>query len=91
MGRVHGGFIAMLIDSAVAAALGPTLQEGQGMTTVDLKVNYVRPAFDQDLLAVARLRHRGRTTALADCSVMDAETQKEVAFGVALYMILSRQ
>ncbi|MDI3328339.1 MAG: PaaI family thioesterase [Alicyclobacillaceae bacterium] len=90
MGRVHGGFIAMLIDSAVAAALWPTLEKGQGMTTADLKVNYIRPALDRDLLAIAHLRHRGRTTALADCSVIDAVTQKEVAFGVALYMILSQ-
>ncbi|ADG06434.1 thioesterase superfamily protein [Kyrpidia tusciae DSM 2912] len=88
MGRVHGGFIAMLIDSAVAAALWPTVEDGQAITTVDLKVNYVRPAVDQDLLAIAHVRHRGRTTGLADCSVVDAATRKEIAFGVALYMIV---
>jgi len=89
MGRVHGGFIAMLIDSAVAAALVPTLEPGQGITTVDLKVNYIRPALIHDLVARAYVRHRGRTTALADCSVLDAVSRKEIAFGVVLYMIVS--
>jgi acyl-CoA thioesterase len=88
-GRVHGGFLATLIDSAVASALYPLLNEGESMTTADLKVNYLRPAVANDLLAVAKIRHRGRTTALGESTIWDQGTGKEVAFGIALYMILS--
>lgn len=86
--RVHGGFLAMLVDSAIAAALLPTLEENEDLVTIDLKMNYIRSVRNTDVLALAKLKHRGRTTSLIECTLYDAQSGKEVAYGIALYMIL---
>ena len=43
IGVVHGGFAATLLDSALGCAVHTTLKPGFAYTTVELKVNYVRP------------------------------------------------
>ena len=47
LGTVHGGWIATLLDSAVACAVHSTLPPGKTYTTLELKVNYVRALTDQ--------------------------------------------
>lgn len=42
LGTVHGGYAATLLDSALGCAVHTTMKRGQGYTTVELKVNYVR-------------------------------------------------
>ena len=46
IGVVHGGFAATLLDSALGCAVHTTLKPGFAYTTVELKVNYVRPLVD---------------------------------------------
>jgi uncharacterized protein (TIGR00369 family) len=43
LGTVHGGYIATLLDSAMACAVQSTLRAGQGYTSVEIKVNFDRP------------------------------------------------
>jgi uncharacterized protein (TIGR00369 family) len=45
MGVVHGGWIATLLDTAMACAIQSTLSAGQTYTTLELKTNFVRPVF----------------------------------------------
>ena len=47
MGTVHGGWIATLLDSALACAIHTLLPVGKGYTTVELKVNYVKALTDK--------------------------------------------
>jgi len=47
IGSVHGGYIATLLDSAVGCAVHTRLQKGFGYTTLELKVNYIRPLTDK--------------------------------------------
>jgi uncharacterized protein (TIGR00369 family) len=42
IGTVHGGYITALLDSAMGCAVHTTLAAGNGYTTVELKVNFVR-------------------------------------------------
>ncbi len=42
MGTVHGGWTGTILDSAMACAVHSTLVAGQGYTTVEMKVNFVR-------------------------------------------------
>jgi uncharacterized protein (TIGR00369 family) len=42
LGTIHGGWIATLLDSAVACAVHTTLPAGKGYTTAELKISYVR-------------------------------------------------
>jgi uncharacterized protein (TIGR00369 family) len=47
MGSVHGGWIATLLDSALACAIHTMLPAGKSYTTVELKVNYVKALTDR--------------------------------------------
>ena len=46
IGSVHGGFAATLLDSAMSCAVHSHLKKGVGYTTVEFKVNFVRPITD---------------------------------------------
>lgn len=43
IGTVHGGLVCTLLDSAVGCAVQTTLPQGQGYTSLEIKVNYLRP------------------------------------------------
>jgi uncharacterized protein (TIGR00369 family) len=46
MGTVHGGWIATLLDTAMACAIQSMLPAGQSYTTLELKTNFIRPVFE---------------------------------------------
>jgi uncharacterized protein (TIGR00369 family) len=79
---IHGGVIAALIDIAGDFALITTY--GRGLPTVDLRVDYLRPARKEDLVATATVVKNGRTLGISDITVHNAEG-KSVAIGRALY------
>ena len=74
IGTVHGGWIATLLDSAVGCAVHTTLSPGQGYTTLELKVNYLRAVTDRTgpLRAEGRVLHVSRQIGLADGRLYDA-------------------
>jgi uncharacterized protein (TIGR00369 family) len=47
LGTVHGGWIATLLDSAVACAIHTLLPVGKTYTTLELKINYVKGLTDK--------------------------------------------
>jgi len=71
-GTVHGGILCDLADLAMGMAFLTTLGEGEGLATVELKINYLRPVRDGKLTAEAKVLHRGRSTGLVECDVWDA-------------------
>lgn len=73
IGTVHGGFAATLLDSALGCAIFSTLAKGEGWTTLELKLNMVRPITKDTgtVLTEGRVIHRGRTVATADGTVKD--------------------
>lgn len=89
LARVEGGFVAMLADSAIAAAVQTTLPAATAYATVDLKVTFHRPAFPdgRDLVARADVTHRGASLATAVTVVRNADG-KAVASAVGSVMIL---
>ncbi|MGF6690673.1 acyl-coenzyme A thioesterase PaaI-like protein [Metapseudomonas resinovorans] len=42
IGSVHGGYAATLLDSAMGCAIHANLERGQGYTTTDLRISYIR-------------------------------------------------
>jgi uncharacterized protein (TIGR00369 family) len=68
LGTVHGGWFATLLDSAVGCAVHSTLPAGKGFTTLELKVNIVRPLHDGVPLvrAEGKVIHAGRQVATAE-------------------------
>lgn len=73
MDFIHGGVIAALIDMAAHAAVA--VQTGRMAPTVDLRIDYLRPAPGADLIATARVLKLGRAIARADVEVGGAGTQ----------------
>jgi len=86
MGTLHGGVTATLVDAAVGIALIGQLG-GQLVTTVELKVNYLRPASHGKVHARARLLKVGKTLGFGTAEVHDPHGRL-VASGSATYMIL---
>ncbi|WP_305956014.1 PaaI family thioesterase [Pseudomonas sp. 2FG] len=68
LGTVHGGWFATLLDSAVGCAVHSTLPAGKGYTTLELKVNMVRPLNDRVPMvrAEGKVIHAGRKVATAE-------------------------
>ena len=68
LGTVHGGWFATLLDSAVACAVHSALPAGRLYTTVELKINIVRPLSDKVpfVRAESHIIHGGNRMATAD-------------------------
>jgi uncharacterized protein (TIGR00369 family) len=73
IGSVHGGFAATLLDSALGCAIFTTLKRGDAWTTLELKLNYVRPMSKDTgpVRAEGRVIHRGRTVATSEGDLKD--------------------
>ncbi len=68
---IHGGAIAALADFAACAAVW-TMPETRSTATISITVNYTAPAVHTDLVAQARVRHRGRRIASLAVDIRDA-------------------
>ena len=71
-GYVHGGVFASVIDTATYWSAFCELEEGVGITTVDLKVNYLAPVQTGKLTAEGRCIRMGKTLGLAEAAMKDA-------------------
>ena len=81
-GQFHGGVIASLIDIAGDFALIAVL--GHGVPTINIRVDYLRPALTGDLTARARVRKTGRTVGVVDIDVEDTQSRL-IALGRGCY------
>jgi acyl-CoA thioesterase len=70
-GVVHGGAIASLIDTATAFAILTLLGPEERVTTVDLSISYLRPGFEGQLTATARVLRQGRRLLATSAEVTD--------------------
>ncbi|QNE37538.1 PaaI family thioesterase [Leifsonia shinshuensis] len=73
IGTVHGGLVCTLLDSAIGCAVQSTLAQGQGYTSIEIKVNYLRPVFagSGPLTCSATVTKPGNRVAFADGVVTD--------------------
>ena len=71
MGTLHGGILCDLVDGAMGMAFFSTLEPGESFTTLELKINFLRPFWTGRLVARGRVVSRGRTVGMAECDVVD--------------------
>ena len=73
IGTVHAGFTATLLDSALGCAIFSTLAKGDTWTTLEFKLNLVRPLTKDTgpVRAEGRILHRGRTVATSEGDLKD--------------------
>jgi uncharacterized protein (TIGR00369 family) len=75
MGTLHGGVLCDIADAAMGMAYASTLEEGQTFTTLELKINFLKPVWNARLQAVAKVVKGGRTIGLVECDVTDDQQQ----------------
>src|SRR5262249_61862243 len=66
MGTVHGGVLADIADAAMGMAYASQLQEGETFTTLELKINFMKPVWSGKLRAEGRVLSAGRTIGLIE-------------------------
>lgn len=73
LGTVHGGVMATLLDSALGCAVQSMLPAGTSYTTIELKVNYLRPVTERTgtIFAEGKIIHVGGRIATAEGRLTD--------------------
>jgi uncharacterized protein (TIGR00369 family) len=71
MGTVHGGILCDVADAAMGIAYSTTLDEGETFTTLELKINFLKPVRTGRLVATGRVVKAGRSVGLVECDVVD--------------------
>jgi uncharacterized protein (TIGR00369 family) len=74
-GFVHGGVISYLADNALTYAGGGAM--GSDALTSEYKINFIRPAIGERLIARAHAIHAGRTQAVCRCDVFVVKDGEE--------------
>jgi uncharacterized protein (TIGR00369 family) len=71
MGTLHGGVLCDIADAAMGIAYASTLEDDVSFTTLELKINFLRPVWRTHLIADGVVVHAGKTVGMAECSVTD--------------------
>lgn len=87
-GMLHGGVMGALVDMSVATALRSVMPLSSKMTTVEYKVNFLKPVGSGTITALGVILRLGRTIAVGSTEVRNAGDEV-VAFGSATYYILN--
>lgn len=91
IGTVHGGWAAAILDSAMALATLSSLDAKHGFTTLDIRINYLRPmtAATGEVRAEGRVIHGGRRIVLAEAKLADPGG-KLLAHGTGTCIVIPR-
>lgn len=79
-GFVHGGVISYLADNALTYAGGSVLGDS---VTSEFKINYLRPALGNKLVAKASVLSSGRNQAVCQCTIVAVKDDEERMVAVA--------
>jgi uncharacterized protein (TIGR00369 family) len=71
MGTLHGGILGDIADAAMGMAYATGLAVGEAFTTLELKINFLRPVWNARLTATGTVKQRGNTVGLVECDVTD--------------------
>ena len=81
--QFHGGPLAAFIDIVGDFAIG--MMVGGGVPTMNLRIDYLKPAVGDAVIGVARVRRRGRSACVVDVDVSN-EDGALVAVGRGTYV-----
>ena len=87
MGTLHGGILCDLADGAMGMAFFSTLEPGESFTTLELKMNYLRPFWTGTLFAHGKVISRGKTVGLTECRIVDGD-ERLIAHATSTCMAL---
>ena len=75
MGTLHGGVLCDVADAAMGMAYASTLADDESFTTLELKINFLKPIWRARLHALGKVVKKGRTIGLVECDVLDEQEQ----------------
>ena len=87
MGTLHGGILCDIADAAMGYTFASTLADDEVFTTVEIKLNFLKPIFDSKLRAEGKIIKKGTSVGLLECHVFD-EKGSLVAHSTSTCMIL---
>ncbi|MEO0864567.1 MAG: PaaI family thioesterase [Pseudomonadota bacterium] len=89
MGTVHGGWYGTLLDSAMACAVMTRVPRGSVYTTLEYKVNIIRPIpLGTEIDCIGETDHAGRSTGVASGQIKGVEDGKLYATGSTTCIIM---
>jgi uncharacterized protein (TIGR00369 family) len=71
MGTLHGGILCDIADAAMGIAYASNLNDGESFTTLELKINFLKPVWTALLTATGRVVKQGRTVGMVECDIID--------------------
>ncbi len=89
-GIVHGGFICEVADAPIGTAHSTIMQPDQSFTTIELKMNFIRPSWQTLLRAEAISIYSGKTLTHYQCQITN-EDEKLNAIATSIVMTLYGQ
>jgi uncharacterized protein (TIGR00369 family) len=89
LGFIHGGVISTLMDNTGWYAAVSNLEEGYTAVTMEIKINYLKPASGSHLIASAAVKRQGRSTSFVTIELHDGG--KLVAFATGTYAVLEER
>lgn len=92
IGVVHGGFAMTMLDSAMGCAVHTTLAVGERYTSLETKVNFVRPITSDTgpVRCEGVIVHRGGRVATAEGRLIAQNTGKLLAHGSSTCLIIPK-
>lgn len=86
-GIAHGGAVFALVDTGMGAAATSTLSEGEITSTIEIKINYLRPALKGTVRCKTRVVNKGKRTAVLESVVVD-DSDREICRALGTFMII---
>ncbi|MCC0665346.1 PaaI family thioesterase [Clostridioides sp. ZZV14-6009] len=78
-GLLHGGVVTSLADVSCGYAALTTMPEDSEVLTVEFKINLIRPATSDKIIATGRVIKAGRTLVITESTVTDESGDKIIA------------
>jgi uncharacterized protein (TIGR00369 family) len=72
-GLVQGGIITQIADAAMGMSLGTLQEDGMWNTTIELKINFIRPVISGRIRAVGRVVEMKQTLFFSEADVLDEQ------------------
>jgi uncharacterized protein (TIGR00369 family) len=88
-GVVQGGVITQIADAAMGMSLMTMQEDGMANTTIELKINFIRPVIEGRLRAVGKVVEMRRTLLFSEAEVLD-EAGKLVAYASSTCLAIQR-
>ncbi|MCB1647182.1 MAG: PaaI family thioesterase [Pseudomonadales bacterium] len=88
-GIAHGGAVFSLVDTCMGSAVSSMLADGEMCSTIEIKINYLRPAVSGRVICESSVLNKGKRTAVVESKVLDQQG-REICRALGTFMVIQR-